>query len=63
MLSHLLVFMVAIQQLSNTVHMLMAIASGLFFIETGAFLGVVTIFRHEITTSYNEPLNWNEEIC
>jgi hypothetical protein len=30
---------------------LMAIASGLFFVETGAFLLVVTVFRHEITTT------------
>jgi hypothetical protein len=51
MLMHLLVLLVAIQQLSNTWHMLMMIASGLFFVETGAFLLVVTFFRHEITTT------------
>ena len=49
MLMHILVLLVAIQALSNTWHMLMMIASGLFFVETGAFLLVVTCFRHEIT--------------
>jgi hypothetical protein len=51
MLMHLVVLLVAIQQLSNTWHMLMMIASGLFLVETGAFLLVVTFFRHEITTT------------
>mmetsp|Transcript_13406 Transcript_13406/g.29117 ORF Transcript_13406/g.29117 Transcript_13406/m.29117 type:complete len:148 (-) Transcript_13406:1236-1679(-) len=57
MVAHLLVLMVTIQELADTGHMLMAIASGLFFVETGAFLLVVTTLRHEITTSQNEPLN------
>ena len=57
MLAHLLVFLVAIRGLSDTGHMLMTIASGLFFIETGAFLLVVSAFRREIrTTTQNEPL-------
>ena len=60
MLAHLLVFMVAIQGLSDTWHMLMTIASGLFFVETGAFLLVVSAFRREVTTTQNEPLNRNE---
>lgn len=51
MLAHLLVFMVAIQDMADTGHMLITIASGLFFVETGAFLLVVTGFRHTITTS------------
>lgn len=51
MVSHLEIFLVAMQELSDTHHMLMAIASGLFFVETGAFLLVVTVFRHEITTT------------
>jgi hypothetical protein len=59
MLAHLLVFMVAIQELADTWHTLMTIASGLFFVETGAFLLVVTAFRHEITTFQNDPLNRN----
>lgn len=62
MLAHLLVFLIAIQDLSDTGHMLMAIASGLFFIETGAFLLVVTAFRREIRTIQNEPLRrYNDE--
>ena len=57
MLAHLLVFTVAIQLLSDTAHMLMTVASSLFFVETGAFLLVVTIFRREIVTAQNEPLH------
>ena len=60
MLAHVLVFTVAIQDLSDTWHMLMTIASGLFFVETGAFLLVVSAFRREVTTTQNEPLNCNE---
>ena len=57
MLSHVLVFAVAIRELSDTAHMLMTIASALFFIETGAFLLVVTLFRRQIVATQNEPLN------
>ena len=57
MLFHVTVLLVAIQNTKETWHMLMMIASGLFFVETGAFLFVVTCFRHEITiTSQNESL-------
>ena len=60
MLAHLLVFMVAVRELSDTGHMLMMIASALLFVETFAFLLVVTAFRHEIRTSpQNEPFNHN----
>ncbi len=61
MLAHLLVFLVATQELADTWHTLITIASGLFFVETGAFLLVVTAFRHEITTFENDPLNRNED--
>lgn len=57
MLAHLLVFLVATQELADSWHTLITIASGLFFVETGAFLLVVTTFRHEITTSQSDPLN------
>ena len=56
MVAHLLTFTVAVRELSDMVHMLMTIASGLFFVETCAFLLVVTVFRNEIT-SYDEPLH------
>ena len=49
MLAHLFTFLVAIRELSDTGHTLMAVASGLFFVETGAFLLVVTAFRREVT--------------
>ena len=56
MIMHILVLLVAIKK-ANTWHVLMMIASGLFFVETGAFLLVVTFFRHEITaTSQTERL-------
>ena len=45
-IAHMLVFWTALQtQLKQTFHLLMFIASILFFIETAAFLGVVTAFR------------------
>lgn len=50
MLAHLLTFDLATHDLSDTGHMLMMIASGLFFVETGAFLLVVTACRREITS-------------
>ncbi len=57
MMMHVLVLLVAIQKLASTSHVLMMIASGLFFFETGAFLLVVTFFRHEISaTSQTERL-------
>ncbi len=57
MIMHVLVLMVAVQKLASTWNVLMMIASGLFFFETGAFLLVVTFFRHEITsTSQTERL-------
>jgi hypothetical protein len=43
--SHVLVFTVTIQALDKTMHLLMCIASILFFVETAAFLAVVTAFR------------------
>ena len=64
MLAHLLTFMVATQELADTGHILMTIASGLFFVETGAFLLVVTAFRREITSqSENQLLNRSDDIC
>jgi len=50
MLAHLLTFRVAIQSWadSTTGHMLLAIFSGLAFVETGAFLLVVTALRREV---------------
>lgn len=59
MIAHLLTFVVATQDLSDTSHMLLAIASGLFFVETGAFLLVVTTFRNEIASSVSQPLYSN----
>jgi hypothetical protein len=44
-LAHAFVFAAAMKQLSDTFHLIMLIASGLFFIETAAFLTVVTAFR------------------
>jgi hypothetical protein len=44
-LAHAFVFAAAMKQLSGTFHLIMLIASGLFFIETAAFLTVVTAFR------------------
>ena len=62
MLAHLLTFMVAIQELAHTAHMLVMIVSGLAFVETGAFLLVVTAFRNEINVSLqNEPLNRSDD--
>jgi hypothetical protein len=64
MLAHLLIFLVAIQDLADTVHMLLTVASGLFFMETGAFLLVVTACRNEIAPQLStRPLNpyGNEE--
>jgi hypothetical protein len=43
--SHAIVFSVALQHLEKTMHMIIFIASILLFIETAAFLGVVTAFR------------------
>ncbi len=59
MLAHSLVFTVAIRALSDAWHMLMTIASCLFFVETGAFLLVVSAFRREITAPQEEPFNRN----
>ena len=56
MISHIVVLLVAIQELTNSVHMIITIVSGLAVVETGAFLLVVTAFRHEITSPQNEPL-------
>lgn len=44
-LSHGIVFFVAIQDLKKTMHMIVFLASLLFFVETAAFLGVVTVFQ------------------
>lgn len=44
-LAHAFVFAAAMKQSSDTFHLIMLIASGLFFIETAAFLTVVTAFR------------------
>mmetsp|Transcript_39427 Transcript_39427/g.85028 ORF Transcript_39427/g.85028 Transcript_39427/m.85028 type:complete len:149 (+) Transcript_39427:188-634(+) len=64
MLAHSLTFLVAIQHLADTVHMLVAVASGLFFVETGAFLIVVTAFRREIAfQNENQLLNRGDEFC
>lgn len=62
MLAHLLVFFVAVQQLSDIAHMLMTVASALFFVETGAFLLVVTAFRREVVSPHIEPLN-RDNLC
>lgn len=61
--SHGIVFFVAIKHLEKTMHMIIFVTSLLFFIETAAFLGVVTAFQPQrgpddntepvtITTSY-----------
>jgi hypothetical protein len=61
MLAHALVFTVAIKAASaDAWHMLMTISSGLFVVETGAFLLVAHALRREVTSSQNEPLNRNE---
>lgn len=44
-LCHVGVFSVAVQHTKDTLGLLLTIASGLFFIETAAFLGVVTWLR------------------
>ena len=53
-ISHTLVISVAIRNLTDTFHLLMFIASSLFFIETIAFLIVVTIFRTKIEESQQQ---------
>lgn len=61
--SHAIVFSVAVQHLEKTMHMVIFIVSILLFIETAAFLGVVTAFRPRDPTDGNnnttssEPLN------
>jgi hypothetical protein len=55
-LSHVLVFTVAIQALDKTMHLLMCIASILFFVETAAFLAVVTAFRPRTGETVNSSL-------
>jgi hypothetical protein len=52
-LSHVLVFTVTIQALDKTMHLLMCIASILFFVETAAFLAVVTAFRPRTSETAN----------
>lgn len=60
LLGHFLVLMVAIKEMTqDTIHMILAIASGLFLVETGAFLVVVYGFRNEILEPQNNPLNQN----
>lgn len=60
LLGHFLVLMVAIKEMTqDTIHMILAIASGLFLVETGAFLVVVYGFRNEIREPQNDPLNQN----
>mmetsp|Transcript_97443 Transcript_97443/g.146035 ORF Transcript_97443/g.146035 Transcript_97443/m.146035 type:complete len:156 (+) Transcript_97443:374-841(+) len=44
-ISHIIVFVVALESVAKTMHLLMCIASALFFVETLAFLLVVTAFR------------------
>jgi hypothetical protein len=44
-ISHIIVFLVALKSVEKTMHLLMCIASILFFVETLAFLLVVTAFR------------------
>lgn len=46
--SHAIVFCVALQELRDTMHMVMFITSILLFIETAAFLGVVTAFQPRV---------------
>ena len=45
---HIITFSIALKNLHDTFHLLMFIASLLFFIETFAFLIVVTIFRTKL---------------
>ena len=57
--SHAIVFLVAFKSVEKTMHMLMCIASVLFFVETLAFLLVVTAFRPQGNGSVddsNDPL-------
>ena len=54
MISHLSIFIIAIPDCKvDTMHMLFSISSGLLFIETGAFLVVVTSLREEILPLHN----------
>lgn len=49
MIAHISTFVVAVRDCRlDSGHMLVTVASGLFFVETGAFLLVVTAFRREI---------------
>lgn len=58
MISHLSTFLVAIQNYKeSTTHLLMSVASGLLFVETGAFLVVVTTLREEIVSPRLIPNN------
>lgn len=52
-LSHAIVFLVAMKHLDKTMHMIIFLASLLFFIETAVFLGVVTAFRPQARSEDN----------
>lgn len=49
--AHIIVFYVAYTATHNTTQILMLVASILFFVETAAFLGVVTTFRPRFSSS------------
>ena len=63
MMVHLWVFLCTLRNLSGKGNMLMLVASGLFFVETGAFLLVVTFFRGEIAEGAEERVRcWLEMV-
>ena len=64
MMVHLSIFLsVLSDDLSGAGNMLMLVASGLFFVETGAFLLVVTAFRNEIANGAEGPLRSGASLC
>ena len=56
-ISHIIVFIVALTEIDKTMHLLMCITSVLFFVETIAFLAVVTIFHPTAQQQSSSPSN------
>ena len=52
--AHAIVFYVAFTATHNTTQILMLVASILFFVETAAFLGVVTTFRPRLSSGSSD---------
>lgn len=63
MMTHLSIFIYVRGNLSEKGNMLMLVASGLFLIETCAFLLVVTALRSEISEGAEGPLLGGDGIC